>query len=160
MGNLRQHPHTVVWRPAPSGTVKINFDVAINNQKGYIGVWLIARDHMGIFLGAQSPVHKLKVDAKTAESIAALGAVLFSKEASFLDVNFEGDALQVVTEINSDPPSSLAPAISQRADIRKNLGYGLVNFFTLTRRRIQWPIVLPKKLSVIKLMCFGWRIFL
>jgi len=46
-------------------------------------VRLIARDHMGLFLGARSLVHKLKVQVKIAESIAALGVVLFSKEAGF-----------------------------------------------------------------------------
>jgi hypothetical protein len=92
LGNLGQNPHVGAWRLPPPGTVKINFDAALDVQQGYVGVWLIARDHMGLFLGARSLVHKSKVQAKIAESIATLGAVLFSKEASFQDVIFEGDA--------------------------------------------------------------------
>jgi len=51
-------------------------------------------------------------------------------------------------------------AILQRAPIRKNLGYGPVNSFTLPRRKIQRPIALLKKLFVIILMCYSGRIFI
>jgi ribonuclease HI len=103
LGNLGQNLHFEAWCPPPPGAVKINFDAALDAQQGYVGVGIIARDHMGLFLGARSIVYKLKVQTKIAESIAALGAVLFRKEADFCDVIFEGDAKQVVSEINSDP---------------------------------------------------------
>lgn len=103
LGNLGQNPHVGTWCPPPPSTVKINFDAALDVQQGYVGVGLIAWDHMGLFLGARNLVHKLKVQAKIAEFIAALGAVLFNKEAGFLDVIFKVDAKQVVSEINSDP---------------------------------------------------------
>jgi ribonuclease HI len=44
------------------------------------------------------------VDAKTAESLAALEAVHFAREAEFLNAIFEGDAVHVIAEINSNPP--------------------------------------------------------
>jgi ribonuclease HI len=55
-------------------------------------------------LGAKSKCFSLAVDAKIAEAMAAIYAVLFCKEVGFLDVIFEGDALQVVREMNSKPP--------------------------------------------------------
>jgi hypothetical protein len=88
LGNLGQNPHVGAWRPPPPSNVKINFDAALDVQQGYVSVGLIAHDHIGLFLGARSLVHKLKVQAKIAESIAALGAVPFSKEAGFQDVIF------------------------------------------------------------------------
>jgi ribonuclease HI len=103
--NLGQNPHFEAWRPPPPGAVKINFDAALDAQQGYVGVGIIARDHMSLFMGARSIVYKVKMQAKIAESMAALGAVLFRKEARFLDAIFEGDAKQVVLEINLDPLS-------------------------------------------------------
>jgi ribonuclease HI len=102
--NLNQNFHHDVWCPPPLGFVKINWDAAVNKHEGYIGVGIIARDCMGQFLGARSFCQKIRADAKVAETIAALGAVTFSSEAGFFDVICEGDAAQVVADINSDPP--------------------------------------------------------
>jgi hypothetical protein len=49
-------------------------------------------------------LYPLRVDAKTAETMAALGAIQFSKEVGFFNVIFEGDAAQVISKINSGPP--------------------------------------------------------
>jgi hypothetical protein len=57
-----------------------------------------------VCLGARSVTKQVKVDPKTAEVIAALFSMQFSKEVGFLDVVFEGDAAQVVKEINFVPP--------------------------------------------------------
>jgi ribonuclease HI len=46
----------------------------------------------------------VKTDPKTAEIMAALQAMQFSKEVGFWEVIFKGDAAQVVKEIKSDPP--------------------------------------------------------
>lgn len=53
-------------------------------------------------LWGRSVTHKLVVDPIGAEAIAALTAVLFSMEVGFFEVIFEGDALQIVKEVNSD----------------------------------------------------------
>jgi len=95
---------TATWSPPPDGFIKINWDAAINKTKGWIGQGLIAIDYFGNFLGTRSLTKILQVDAKTAESLAALEAVHFAKEAGFLDAIFEGDAAHVIAEINSDPP--------------------------------------------------------
>jgi hypothetical protein len=44
------------------------------------------------------------VDAKTAETMVALGAVRFIKEVGFFDAIFEGDVTQIILEINSGLP--------------------------------------------------------
>jgi hypothetical protein len=46
----------------------------------------------------------MAADAKIAEAMAAIHAALYCKEVGFLDMIFEGDALQVVREMNSKPP--------------------------------------------------------
>jgi hypothetical protein len=37
----------------PEGTIKVNFDVAINKNTGLVGLGVIAKDCMGNLLGAK-----------------------------------------------------------------------------------------------------------
>jgi hypothetical protein len=95
---------TTSWTPPPSGIFKVNWDASLNLKKGWIGLGVIVRDCNGVCLGARSVTKQMKVDSKTIEVMAALFAMQFSKEVGFLDVIFEGDAAQVVKEINSVRP--------------------------------------------------------
>jgi len=92
------------WIPPPEGVIKVNWDAALNVAKGWIGHGIIARDSNGFCMGARSITQQVRTDPKTAEIMAALQAMQFSKDASFWEVIFEGDATQVVKEILSDPP--------------------------------------------------------
>jgi hypothetical protein len=84
--------------------VKINWETSLNKKSGCIGFGCVARDSMGSFLGAKCTYLQVVVDPKMAEVMSTLHAVTFGKEASFFDAFFEGDALQVVQEINAAPP--------------------------------------------------------
>lgn len=99
--NLGVSRDIATWSPPPYGFIKINWDTAINKTKGWIGMGIIARDYLGNCLGIRSLTKFLQADAKTAESLAALEAVQFAKEAGFLEAIFEGDAANVIEEINS-----------------------------------------------------------
>lgn len=69
-----------------------------------MGMSVIARDFMGNLLGAKHLSKSMVIDAHTAELMAASHAVTFSLEVGFFDVIFEGDALNVIREVNSSPP--------------------------------------------------------
>jgi ribonuclease HI len=86
------------------GVIKVNWDAAVNKKDGCVGFGIVARDCDGMFLGAKCIYCPITADHVVAEALAATHAVLFSKEVGFVDVLFEGDALQVVREIQSDPP--------------------------------------------------------
>jgi hypothetical protein len=86
--SMEQIPHIAAWCPPPQGIVKMNYDAVLDTQQGYVGVGIVAREHMGILMGARSLVQKFKVQAKIAESMATHGAVIFSKEVGFMDVIF------------------------------------------------------------------------
>jgi ribonuclease HI len=92
------------WSPPPTGLIKINWDVALNIKEGCIGMGIVARNCMGEVMGAKSVIRPIMVDPKIAEAMAALWTVLFCKEVGFIDVIIEGDATQVLDEINSPPP--------------------------------------------------------
>jgi len=92
------------WQPHFPGSIKINWDASINNSLGCIGIGVVARDYAGKVVGAKCSYRRQSFTPDTAEMCAALEAVVFCKEAGFRDVIMEGDALNVVKEINSNPP--------------------------------------------------------
>jgi ribonuclease HI len=94
------------WLKPPEGTIKVNFDAAINKNSGLLGLGVIARDCMGFVLGARRLSKYMVIDAHPAELMAASYAVSFCLDAGFFHVIFEGDALNVIREINSNPPYS------------------------------------------------------
>jgi ribonuclease HI len=93
-----------IWQPPPFGVIKVNWDTTVNKNEGCVGFGIIARDCEGMFLGAKCMFCPLAVDPTMAEAMATTHAVIFSKEVGFFDVIFEGDALQVVQEIQSTSP--------------------------------------------------------
>jgi ribonuclease HI len=94
--------HVEKWRPPPMNFVKINWDAAVDISKKIIGMGIIARDEKGRFLAAISKKQKIMVEPVVAETIAAINAIIFCQELNYRNVIFEGDALQVVREVNSD----------------------------------------------------------
>ncbi|XP_059446627.1 uncharacterized protein LOC132178194 [Corylus avellana] len=81
-GRPAPKPERIKWQPPPQGRVKINWDAAVDGNNKSIGLGIIARNDKGWFL-------------------AALYAVTFCREEGYRSTIFEGDALQVVNDVNS-----------------------------------------------------------
>lgn len=92
------------WQHPPNGLIKVNWDAAIIDKEGCVGLGVVAKDCMGEFLRARCEMKPIVVDAKIAETMAALWAVLFCKVTDFSEVIFERDSAQVKAEITSSPP--------------------------------------------------------
>lgn len=84
--------------------VKINFDAAVGNKSGKIGLGVIARDCWGRLLIARSMTKQLDVDPATAETLAAVQGMLMGNELGANGIIFEGDAKQVIQAANSHAP--------------------------------------------------------
>jgi ribonuclease HI len=69
-----------------------------------MGLGLVARDENGKFLVACGINLRITVDSARAEALAALYVVMFAKELGFTKVIFEGDALSIVSAVNSNRP--------------------------------------------------------
>jgi hypothetical protein len=93
-----------MWKLSPVGVVKVNWDAAVNKNEGCLRIGIVAHDCEGVLLGAKCVFCLINADPTVAESLAAIYAMIFCKEVGFFDVIFEGDALQVVKEIQSTPP--------------------------------------------------------
>lgn len=92
------------WCPPPDGLIKVNWDASINITKEWIGVGVVARDFYGNVLGAKSLTKMVVVVPKLAEAMAAYKAMVFCKEVGFYEIILEGDAKQVVDDVNSRTP--------------------------------------------------------
>lgn len=82
--------------------LKVNWDAPLNKKEGCIGLGIIARDSAGNFLVARCLTQKIMTDPHTAEAVATSCALSFRKVVGFFYVVFEGDALRVIREANSE----------------------------------------------------------
>jgi hypothetical protein len=90
------------WQPPLAGIIKVNWDASLRVKERHIGIGIgiVARDEYGNFLGARAITKMVVTTSKVAEAMAALEAILFCKQAGFFIVLLEGDAKQVVNEVN------------------------------------------------------------
>jgi hypothetical protein len=65
---------------------------------------MIAQDFNGLVMGARSLTIECLTDPTIAEAMTILYATKFSLGMGFLDIIMEGNALQIVKEVNSDAP--------------------------------------------------------
>jgi ribonuclease HI len=96
------HLEEEIWVPPPKDIIQVNWVASLDAAKKIIGIGIIARDEHGKFLTAISKQESIEVEPVVAETFAALTAITVCLEQNFQDVIFEGDALQVVNEVNSD----------------------------------------------------------
>ncbi|XP_062166888.1 uncharacterized protein LOC133873172 [Alnus glutinosa] len=93
-----------VWVAPPPNFIKINWDAVVNSSRGCVGFGLVTRNYNGVFFAAKCIVQSQKIEAKSAEALAAFWAVRFCLEMEFREVIFEGDAAQVIDDICSTLP--------------------------------------------------------
>jgi hypothetical protein len=98
--SCRSEASSSQWQAPSQGKIKVNWDATIDKKKGLIGFGVIARDSKGRVLVARSSSKPVCIEPVMAESWAGLHVVLFCKEIGLFDIVAEGDALQVVKEIN------------------------------------------------------------
>ncbi|XP_042984782.1 uncharacterized protein LOC122313674 [Carya illinoinensis] len=84
------------WNPPPAGFLKINWDAAICEEKGIIGLGLIARDQGGQVVGTKKITQAGFNDPLLAEAIGAYQAVKMAMEMGYVCVLFEGDSSQLM----------------------------------------------------------------
>jgi hypothetical protein len=67
-----------------------------------MGIGIIARDHKGKILAAQSITHKYITDSAIAEAVATWKMVELGYELGWRHITLEGDALTVINMLNSE----------------------------------------------------------
>lgn len=99
-----QEQGAILWKPPPFNMVKINWDATLDKQNQVVGLGIVARDGAGRFLSDCSIKKWMMVLPIVAKVVAAFHTMLFAKEKGFMHVIFEGDALTIVNDMNSNHP--------------------------------------------------------
>ncbi|XP_041011337.1 uncharacterized protein LOC121255120 [Juglans microcarpa x Juglans regia] len=87
------------WKKPPDGKYKVNWDAALNESLGVLGIGAIIRDSQGMVLGTIRARRNIRVSPFTAEAYAMLMAILFCKDTGVTNIVLEGDSLQVVKQM-------------------------------------------------------------
>ncbi|XP_042944508.1 uncharacterized protein LOC122278379 [Carya illinoinensis] len=88
------------WYPPPSGSIKINWDAAVDVPQAKVGIGLVARDHEGRILVTKQLIISSIPDPLLAEGLGAFQAASLARDMEFSPVILEGDAVQIVNGIN------------------------------------------------------------
>ncbi|KAF5470790.1 hypothetical protein F2P56_011279 [Juglans regia] len=84
------------WKKPEVGSLKVNWDAAVNLEEGRIGIGVLIRDHDGLVMGSLRASRNLKGTPFFAEAYDLLLAAVFCKEIGLTHVCLEGDSKQVV----------------------------------------------------------------
>ncbi|KAF5447865.1 hypothetical protein F2P56_033383 [Juglans regia] len=79
-----------------------NWDASVDRLSSRVGVGVVVRNWEGRVIAILRAPRKLFPNAKLAESVAALRAVLFCKNLGITRLLLEGDTLSVVKDLNSE----------------------------------------------------------
>ena len=91
--------------PLDQGWHKTNWDVAIDKEKGHVGIGIVVRDWSGKVIAARSITKLGCFEPITGEAIASHYAVYFSMDLGVHNLILEGDAIKLVQVVNSNAPN-------------------------------------------------------
>ena len=78
--------------PPPTDLVKVNFDDAVFQESGEVGLGIIIRNDRGLFMAALTQVIPLPTSVEMVEVLAIRRALIFAKELDFDHVTLKGDS--------------------------------------------------------------------
>jgi ribonuclease HI len=84
------------WKLPNAGFVKVNWDASLNPKSSLVGLGCVIRNENGYVIGAKCYACRATVDPLCAEAMAALFALEFGYEMDFVNIESEGDSLQVI----------------------------------------------------------------
>jgi hypothetical protein len=90
------------WKKPPQGSIKINWDAAVDKQKGKIGMGVIARDHSGQVIAMLSGPKEFIDESSLVEALVAREAVYLCISLRLQNCILDGNALEVVNAINQE----------------------------------------------------------
>jgi hypothetical protein len=109
---LSRHVHSPVapnpgvqrWKKPPYGTIKLNWDAAVSEERQLMGLGIVGRDYNGQICLAVTGCRSFVTDPSTAEALAAWRLADICVRLGFNEVILEGDSLEVVQALNRDEP--------------------------------------------------------
>ncbi|XP_041004083.1 uncharacterized protein LOC121249437 [Juglans microcarpa x Juglans regia] len=123
---------TDVWSPLPMNVYRANWDASVDRINSRMGVGMVVRNWEGLVTATLRSSRSLFPDAKLAEAMATLKVVLFCKQLRISRLLLEGDALNVVNDINKETMdwSSAGLIIQDIKTELQSLEYGSAQFIS------------------------------
>jgi ribonuclease HI len=87
------------WIAPPQGVTKVNVDAAVSKNTGIGSVAAIARDHIGLFLGASALVFPGQMDAETLEALACREGLALASDVYARRVRLASDCQSVFSSL-------------------------------------------------------------
>ncbi|XP_059461940.1 uncharacterized protein LOC132190931 [Corylus avellana] len=100
-----RQPSEERWQKPPEGTMKLNWDAAVDKIIGKVGTKVIARDHEGTVIAMTFGPWLYISDPTMAEAMTAREAVELGKSLGGRNFVLEGDALEVVNALRKKEDS-------------------------------------------------------
>uniref|UniRef100_A0A2N9H8G1 RNase H type-1 domain-containing protein n=1 Tax=Fagus sylvatica TaxID=28930 RepID=A0A2N9H8G1_FAGSY len=97
-------PPPVRWKLPLTNYYKVNFDGAIFKESNAGGIGVVIRDNAGMVIATLSQKVHGTHTVEMIEALAAKRAIIFAKEVGVADVEFEGDAENVIRDLSSNDP--------------------------------------------------------
>jgi ribonuclease HI len=86
----------------PWGTVKVNWDAAVDNWQGKAGIGVIIRDQVGETVAMMCATKNHVTDPMLAEALGVWQALDFARQLDLRKVTLEGDALSIVQAMQKE----------------------------------------------------------
>ncbi|XP_042944592.1 uncharacterized protein LOC122278468 [Carya illinoinensis] len=91
-----------VWQVPPLNWFKVNWDGAVDQAKGIIGIGVIIRYDKGQTIATMRQKKTFFPDTQLAESYGALVAAQFARDVGLSQIVMEGDSLQVTKALQEE----------------------------------------------------------
>ncbi|XP_059453477.1 uncharacterized protein LOC132184014 [Corylus avellana] len=84
--------------------ISVNWDAALGERTGNVGLGAIIRNHQGEVLAARSLTRVGLLEPAAAEALGALMAIQLARDMGYLSIILEGDAKVVIEAVLSNEP--------------------------------------------------------
>ncbi|KAK8532151.1 hypothetical protein V6N12_053597 [Hibiscus sabdariffa] len=130
----QQNTDNICWNPPIGDSVKVNFDASFNSSEKRSTSSIIIRDSSGLPMAASTVPHLFTMDPEMAEVKACEQAILLARDLGFRKVIIEGDALNVISKLNSlvEDRSDISAIVKNIQDVRKQ--FQIISFVHVRRR--------------------------
>ena len=90
------------WKPPTWGTMKLNWDAAIDTNRKLMGIGIVIRGYSGGVVATQCTTRPYVCDHVVAKALALWTVVMLFGQLGFRDIILEGDSLEVVKAIQME----------------------------------------------------------
>jgi hypothetical protein len=96
------HGRNKQWIPPPQGSIKMNCNGSVNNDKSQVGIGVILRDASGALVGAMSQRLRQRLKPRMAELFAIKLGLEFALANGWVSFQVESDCMEAVNLLSRD----------------------------------------------------------